>query len=202
MNANVSRNDFFQTHNRFWGGQLGARGEYGWGRFSISVDGQVALGTMEQSVSIDGFSVGQINALNAATTPFLLAGIPLVGNYAPPGAIVSTPISNVGTVVAPGGVYAQPTNMGHYTRSAFAVVPEGIVKLNYRFTDRLTGSVGYTFLWMSTVARPGEQVNPVVNPGLLQFPQNPAGVAQPALFGIQTSSYWVQGMTMGVELKF
>src|SRR5205085_5165951 len=65
---------------------------------------------------------------------------------------------------APGAYLAQPSNMGTESRNHFAVVPE----LNLNFGVRLSPSasivVGYSFLYVSSVARPGDQIDRVINP--------------------------------------
>jgi hypothetical protein len=209
--VSVGRSDFFRTQNRFVGGQLGASGEWFWNRFSVSLDGQVALGTMHQVVTIDGVTTATTTNTNDVRSQFTLAGIPLTGTgvitnlgAGPPNIYgYVPPTQGTGTTGARGGLYAQPSNIGRYSRDVFAVVPEGILKLNYRVTDRITANVGYTFLYMNTVARPGDQVNPVVNPAFLQIPPTtPTTAVQPAFRGIVSNDYWVQGLTLGVELKF
>ncbi|HEX3315744.1 MAG TPA: BBP7 family outer membrane beta-barrel protein [Gemmataceae bacterium] len=194
INSTTARDDRFETRNTFYGGEVGLRGEYGWGRFSISVDGDVSLGAMHETLSIGGATNATIATIAAPTTTTFLAGIPLTTNTGGPTTTTTT------TSIRPGGLYAQPTNMGHYSRDAFAVLPEGIVKFNYRFTDRLTGNVGYTCLYMSSAARAGDQVNPVINPALLTS----AAVTPPfqPLGHIVGSDAWVQGITLGLELKY
>ena len=45
-----------------------------------------------------------------------------------------------------GGVFAQPSNIGHHQRDRFAVVPEAALKVGYRLTSWASLFVGYTFL--------------------------------------------------------
>jgi hypothetical protein len=42
-------------------------------------------------------------------------------------------------------------------RDPFAVLPEGQVRLGFQVNDSLSAFVGYDFLYMSNVARPGSQ---------------------------------------------
>jgi hypothetical protein len=46
--------DQFDTRNQFYGGQLGARGEYRRGNAFVDIAGSVALGTMHEEVEIQG----------------------------------------------------------------------------------------------------------------------------------------------------
>jgi hypothetical protein len=48
--------DRFYTHNRFWGGQLGARAETHFGDFFASITAKVALGPMHENVAAYGIS--------------------------------------------------------------------------------------------------------------------------------------------------
>src|SRR5262249_15357519 len=57
-----------------------------------------------------------------------------------------------------GGLLALPTNIGRYSRSRGSVVPEVGVNLGYQLTDHLQATVGYTFLYWSRVARPGNTI--------------------------------------------
>ncbi|MCS6977545.1 MAG: BBP7 family outer membrane beta-barrel protein [Gemmatales bacterium] len=52
----ISRNDLFETRNRFYGGQIGARLEYRFGTFYVLGKMKVALGITNQEVAVDGTS--------------------------------------------------------------------------------------------------------------------------------------------------
>jgi hypothetical protein len=102
-----------------------------------------------------------------------------------------------------GGLLAlQGTNIGHYSRNRFAVVPEGTLTVGYQFTQCLRGFIGYNFLYWSDVVRPGQQIDLNVNrtfqPG---SPIPRTGAAVPA-FSFNSSDFWAQGMTVGLELRF
>src|SRR5438309_1388204 len=49
------------------------------------------------------------------------------------------------SLVEPGGLLAQPTNIGHYSADRFAVVPELGLKLGYQVTAHMRLTAGYTF---------------------------------------------------------
>ena len=68
-----------------------------------------------------------------------------------------------GTVTTPGGLFAQPTNIGDYERNLTAWCPEAGVKMAYAVTPRLSVSVGYTFLYWSRIALAGDQIDRNVN---------------------------------------
>jgi hypothetical protein len=191
----TTRVDQFDAHNNFYGAQVGAKGEYCWGRLSIRADGKVALGTMDESVNILGGS--QVAGLSTVTPTqqVALAGIPLtVASGAPD---VVTPI--VGRL--PGGLFAQPSNIGHYSRNAFAVVPEADFKVGYEINSHVRATVGYTFFYMSSVVRPGDQIDRLINPSFLALPPTGGAPARPT-FQFKSTDYWAQGVDFGVEFRF
>lgn len=108
-----------------------------------------------------------------------------------------------GTATLPGGLLALPSNIGTYSRNRFAVVPEARINVGYQATDSLRVFVGYTFLYWSSVVRPGDQIDPVVNPALV--PTNlgvaPGGPARPA-FNFRDTDFWAQGLSLGLELRY
>jgi hypothetical protein len=117
-----------------------------------------------------------------------------------------TTISGQTTITPPGITYAgglltQPTNIGRYTSNHFAVVPEVGVRLGAQVTERMRAFVGYNFLYWSNVARAGEQIDLRVNPNQIAPPQPLNGPALPA-FTPRRSDYWVQGISLGLELRF
>ena len=103
----------------------------------------------------------------------------------------------------PGGLLALPSNIGHFTRSRFAVVPEVGATLGYYVTDWMRLSVGYNFLYWSDVVRPGMQIdrnintNQVPNFGVAPFNTNP-----PPQRLFRSTDFWAQGLTLGAELNF
>jgi hypothetical protein len=164
--------DQFSTHNRFYGGQVGARAEIRRGDFFVNVRAQVALGCTHQVVDVAGSTV-----------------------IAPPGQAPT---------VGNGGLLAQPTNSGHFTRDRFAVVPEVGVNAGYQVTEHLRAFVGYSFLYWSNVARPGDQIDRAVNP--TQLPVAGAtsqliGPARPAPV-LRDTDFWAQGINFGVEIRY
>ena len=152
---------------------------------------------MNETVTIDGATNTNLLGIFTPTQAFKLAGIPLIGGV--PG-VPNQPLSY--STITRGGLFAQPTNIGQYTHNAFAVVPEGMLKLNYRFTDRMIGSIGYSFLYMSSVARPGDQINHAVNPSQLTIATPTVTLPPQPIFQFNTSDYWAQGITFGLDFRF
>jgi len=111
-------------------------------------------------------------------------------------------VPNQTPVPGAGGLLALPTNIGSYSQHELAFLPELDVNLRLCLAERLDMTVGYTLLWLSHVARTGDQIDTGVNPtqlvsngGTLVGPARPA-----ALLG--DSSMWVQGLNLGVVWKY
>ncbi|MFQ3593475.1 MAG: BBP7 family outer membrane beta-barrel protein, partial [Gemmataceae bacterium] len=75
----------------------------------------------------------------------------------------SATVPGQGTLTGPGGLYTGATNIGHYTRHSFSVVPELGFNIGYAVTDWMRLTVGYNFLYWNNVSRPGAQVDTNVN---------------------------------------
>ena len=106
------------------------------------------------------------------------------------------------TVIPNSGLLAQPTNVGRTKHSSFAAVPEVGLKIGYQFTEHLRVTVGYDFLYWSRVARPGQQIDTLVNTsqllgqgGATVVPANPARI-------FRDTDYWAQGINLGLEFNF
>ncbi len=168
--------DHFSCRNHFYGGQIGAQAEYGWGSLFVRSQAKVALGAMHEVVVISGQLV--TNDFNGFAAP----------------------------QVFPGGYLAQPTNNGKQAHTRFAVIPEVGATLGWRVTSYLNLLVGYTFLYASSVVRPGEQIdrgiNPTQAPAITGVPSTTVvGAPRPApLFN--TTDFWAQGVNFGLELRF
>jgi hypothetical protein len=105
-----------------------------------------------------------------------------------------------------GGLFAQPSNLGSYGRNVFAVVPEAGINLGFRLTDWASVVVGYTFLYASNVARPGNQIDRAINPTQspaisLTDPATLSGPARPR-FKFEGSDFWAHGLNAGIAFNF
>jgi hypothetical protein len=111
---------------------------------------------------------------------------------------------NGSTTVFQGGLYALRSNAGHHQRDELAFIPEVGLDVGLQLTRHAKLYAGYSFLWVSTVARAGEEIDPVIN--TTQFPirsgNNPlVGPARPA-FNFGGSDFWAQGLNFGLELTY
>jgi hypothetical protein len=107
-----------------------------------------------------------------------------------------------------GGILALPTNMGTYKQDKFAVIPEAEVKLTFKLTRRLEASVGYDFIYWSTLALAGDQIEtsmgglPTVNSSQwFGGSLDPTGGPHPSFGGIKDTSLWLQGLSVGLTLR-
>src|SRR5262249_57995102 len=128
-NRSFSITDQFHTTNDFYGGQVGFDFECRRGHWFLGWTTKVAIGGVHQAVDVNG-----------TTSTSVFTG------------------PNAGTFTSPGGLLAQPTNIGQIGRDRFAVVPEVGVKVGFQVTDHLRAYAGYNFLYMSSVVRPGDQI--------------------------------------------
>jgi hypothetical protein len=164
--------DSFSTHNLFVGGQTGV--DIGWRRGPWSMDllAKVALGNTHEEANISGYS------------QFTVPGLP--------------------ASVQQGGLYALPSNIGHFSQNRFTVVPEAGITVGYQLTPRWRALISYSFLYSSSVLRPGQQIDRGINITQLPSQVGPGtlvGAARPAPI-LQSSDFWAQGISLGLELRY
>jgi hypothetical protein len=100
--------------------------------------------------------------------------------------------------VTPGGLYAQPTNIGDFERNRFAISPEFDLTLGYKINANTELSVGYTVIHWDRVVQAGNQIDATINPNQpppLADPQRPA-------FMFRETDYTVHGLTVGLKIDF
>lgn len=88
-----------------------------------------------------------------------------------------------------GGNYAT-LQIGQYAADRFALAPQGQLKVGYQFTPCIRGQVGYDFIYLSSVMRPGNQIDNTYD-----------GMMHP-LVPMVSSSFWAQGLTLSVQFSF
>ena len=106
------------------------------------------------------------------------------------------------TSSAGSGLFAQTTNVGEYEQNEFAFMNETGIRLAYRPARRLKMTLGYTFMFWSSIARPAEQIDTTVDARLLGGgPILGATPTRPA-FGFDTGGMVVHGLNAGLEYRF
>ncbi|HYV35327.1 MAG TPA: BBP7 family outer membrane beta-barrel protein [Gemmataceae bacterium] len=179
--SNIVVLDQFSTHNRFYGGQIGGRFQWLWNCWTLDLTAKLALGVTHEAVTIDG-----VSTLNDPTTA-------------------------AGTIVTPGGLLALAgvpgTNSGVYSRDRFAVIPEMDLQVHCDLTCHVRASFGYTGVYWSAVARPGDQIDRNVNPklvptGIVAGDFDPKTEQTRPTFAFRDNGFWAHGVTLGVELRY
>jgi hypothetical protein len=112
-----------------------------------------------------------------------------------------TVVPGAPTIVRPGGLLAQTSNIGTHNSTNFALIPEFDLRLGCRVTQRVSVTAGYSFLLLTNVMRAGDQID-AVNPNLIPgAPNAGVGPARPAFLGRQTNT-WIQGITLGLTVTW
>jgi hypothetical protein len=116
-----------------------------------------------------------------------------------------------GSFAQPGGLLAQPSNMGLHTRDRFGVVTELGLDVGYQLTEQLKLFAGYNFLYLSTVMRPGDQIDPVVArsqlPGTARSILSPSGSTARLgelhpVYAFHGTDFWAHGVNFGLEFRY
>lgn len=179
--------------------------------FDTSVDLPVGTGFSSQFSDTfetnNSFFGGQIGA--TLKVRFTRVSIDVTGKLIGGNNSQSVDISGFSTLTDPNGIsatdhnlglYAQPSNIGRYTRDALSIGGELGLKFGYQFTDYFRLNVGYTLFTMGNVVRPGEQIDRVVNIQPM-FGNGVIGVARPAFLG-RESVFTTQMLNLGCEFLF
>jgi hypothetical protein len=131
-----------------------------------------------------------------------LGKVAVGGNYSTAQINGSTTLALGGgaAVTSPGGLLAMPSNLGNFSQTRFAVVPEVALKLGYQVTSQLRIHAGYDFLFWSNVVRPGNVIDTGINPSQLAGPL--VGASRPAPPRLDGSDFWAQGIDLGAVFTF
>jgi len=116
----------------------------------------------------------------------------------------STDTTPAGVVTRfPGGLLAQPSNIGTRSDDEFAALTEITINVGYRITQRLRTFIGYNFLYLNEVARVGDQID-AVDSRSLEYLTTFDPSATPTRPGpVHNSTYlWAQGINFGIEFKY
>jgi hypothetical protein len=172
--GNTVTTDGFGTHNQFFAGQFGFRTGGTLGRFTFDTSAMLMCGPMREVLNIAGGTTVTGGAFGFAN----------------------------GTT--PGGIFAEPSNIGNHTRGVIAVGSELQLKAGYAITRYIQPYVAYNVIYLNNVARPGNQIDRNINPTQNAFfvpPGTLTGSAAP-LAGIHGSDLWVHGLQFGIELRY
>jgi Putative beta barrel porin-7 (BBP7) len=104
----------------------------------------------------------------------------------------------------PGGMLALAGNITDTNDNEFAYVPEVTIKLGYQWTQRISTFVGYNGLYISRLMRPGDQIDPVINPVFLPVSTQFGGDFGPVrpINTFNKTDFWTQGVTFGLSIRY
>lgn len=105
-------------------------------------------------------------------------------------------------VDAPGGFLALSSNMGDHSRTKLAWIRESQIALSYAVHDNVILRVGYSFMYVSGVVRPGEQVDLGINPTLLPFSATPPTAPARPGFRFNDEIFFMYGVNLGLTIQF
>ncbi len=188
--AGVALLDQFRTRNQFYGGSVGSRAELRFGPVFIDFTNSVAIGPVHEVIEIGGRT--------QALTP---------GGGILPGGLLAVG-SGVETVVGPFNnptAFVRQGNLGRYVADRIAYVPEVGLQVGAYVTQHVKVMVGYDFLYISDVSRPGFQVNPVINGRFV--PTSPAfgstsGPPAAPFYPGGHDDFYAHGVRFGVEVRY
>jgi hypothetical protein len=175
--TNIALIDRFRTRNQFYGGQLGARLEARHGILFANITPRVGFGSNHQTVQVDGRTT-------VAGRPPVAGGLFAVGRNGPP--------------------TGREANNGRDIENRFTLMTEVGGQAGIQVTNGMRVAVGYNFLYLNNVARPGKQIDPAVNPRLV-----PASDAFGTLSGVRAPNptfdrepFWAHGATFAIEFIY
>jgi hypothetical protein len=108
------------------------------------------------------------------------------------------------SVASNGGLLALPSNIGHHTREEFVVVPEFNLNWLVPLTESIHLSLGYTFIYMDRVIRPGNQIDRTID--VSQVPNfSSLGVKnslnRPAV-NFSQGDFYAHGFNVGIQFRW
>lgn len=174
-----------------------------------TIDPPFTVSTLDQFRTSNLFNGGQIGA--RLERRWDMFSVDLVTKLAMGAMHESVTIGGVTSTTAPlavnqavGGIFAQASNIGHYSRDVFAVIPEVDLNVGVQVTKHIKAFVGYSFVYLSNVVRPGDQIDRGINVNRVPIDFNfgtPGGPNRPA-FDWRSTGFWAQGINFGIEITF
>ena len=101
-------------------------------------------------------------------------------------------------------MYTQQSNIGHSSRDVFTAVPEIGINVIVDLSANVRVGIGYNFTYISSVVRPGDQMDPKINRNQVPIDPGfgtPGGPDRPS-FDMKSTDFWAQGLNLSVEFRF
>lgn len=195
--ADILTFDTITTRNEFYGGQLGM--SYEWcicPRLVLAGFGKIALGGMYETINTRGLTTTQ--AYNVTTVAPTID--PNTGQVTAQGTVTSTPGARTNR---DGGLLTPGVGNLNYSCAKVVYVPEGNVNLGYQVCCSTRAFLGYNWLYMSGIARPGSQIgyNQTSANVTIAGQSQSVNIVQPG-FRYQGDSIFIHGLTAGFEFRF
>ena len=185
--AVVQLRDQFRATNRFNGAVIGLKSEGRYGLFTTSFTAKIAGGNLYERVEILG-NTTFIDTLSRSGTPTPFGFPSGIGG-------------NGGAV---GGVLANASNIGTYSRDKLTYIPEAGATFGIALTRGLTGYIGVNFIYFPEIIRVGSAVNPAANSAAVPFSPNfgQPGAPRAAGFRFIEEDLWIGGVSGGLMLRY
>ncbi len=106
-------------------------------------------------------------------------------------------VPGLGTTTSDTSLLTGPNNHGSHTHTEFTWVPEINLRVGFALGHAVEVTVGYNFIYIGDVARPGNFID-LTNSAPLLAPTT----AHPAFPGFSSSDFWAQGINVGVGVRF
>lgn len=109
-----------------------------------------------------------------------------------------------GSSSLPQGYFSGPTNSGVRRQNTFCVIPEIEVKAGYNLTNWMRATVGYDYLFVSSVARAANQLDNRLSASQSTRDGDFSRTANSGFprDDIRSTSFWAHGLTAGLELSW
>jgi len=168
----VSVRDYYETHNGYYAGQVGARGEYQLGRWSASACGKIGLGSNHEDFYVQGHTL-----LTDST------GLTL---FEPGG--LYTQVSNLGHYIRDRLAYSAEVDL----RLGFQITQHAEVFLGYTFL--------YWSDVVRPGEQVNRNIDPRQEPSNLAFDRPPQPAEPFRVF--RSTDFWAQGLSAGWSFAF
>jgi len=168
--------DRVYTRNQFYGGELGGRVEHDFGIVTVGFAPRIAIGDMRQSVTASGLTTGTLAS--------------------------GAPITRVGGLLAAGG--PGDGNLERDVTNRISTATQLNAYVGVKLTEHLRTTIGYQFLYLNNVARPGQQFDQIVNQRVVPLSSGFGSLSgQPGnRLTLDREGFYAHGATIAVELTY
>jgi hypothetical protein len=113
-------------------------------------------------------------------------------------------VTPAGTATVPGGILAQSTNGGNFSRTVFGSITDVGAGLVFTPCKYVRFEVGYTFTYWNSVVRPGNQISHSVTSTQVPTDINYAGsgAGETPVFGYKAQSLTMQTLNLGLSFYY